>query len=114
MSDIIHLNNTLSPVWDEPDKAWEISSPVIHLRIFKRNARQSVTTIENLESLPEKYNLKTILKSLKKLLNCNGNIVEKESSGKVISLQGDHRQIIKTFLISNQIAKESDIVIHGY
>jgi translation initiation factor SUI1 len=107
------MDNCSSSInWDEDlDKSWEISVPAIHIRIFKRNAHQSVTTIEN---LPAKFNLKSITKSLKKSLNCNGNIVDDPTSGKVISLQGDHRQIVKTFLISNQIVKESDIVIHGF
>lgn len=58
----------------------------VHIRIFKRNARKSVTTVEN---LPHGINLKNLIKALKKSMNCNGNIVKDEKTDlMVISLQG--------------------------
>jgi len=80
----------------------------IHLRVFKRNARKSKTTIEN---IPANLNQKKILKALKQKLSCNGSVNKEDS---VILLQGDHREEIKAFLIAEGIASAEHIVTHGF
>eukprot|EP00301_Raphidiophrys_heterophryoidea_P025144 c8366_g1_i2.p1 GENE.c8366_g1_i2~~c8366_g1_i2.p1 ORF type:complete len:117 (-),score=30.19 c8366_g1_i2:205-555(-) len=88
----------------------------IHIRIQQRNGKKSLTTVQG---LPAKYDLKRILKDIKKEFCCNGNIVELEPEGDeppqhVIQLQGDQRQNAKDFFVRNKIVKEDVIKIHGY
>jgi translation initiation factor SUI1 len=79
----------------------------IHLKIKQRTARKNTTLIEG---LTEKHDITKIFTAMKKTLHCNGSIYDKTS----IMLFGDQRQGAKNFLIINNFAKESDIVIHGY
>ena len=79
----------------------------IHIRIQQRNGRKSITTIEGLSN---DLKLATVLQQMKRLFHCNGAIAEKNT----IMLFGDQRLPVKKFLIDNNIAKESEIVMHGY
>lgn len=45
----------------------------IHIRVQQRNGRKCVTTVQGLS---KKYDLKKILKELKKEFCCNGTVVE--------------------------------------
>jgi len=83
----------------------------IHIRIQQRNGRKSICTITGLAS---DLNLKAILKALKKTLNCNGAIIEDEDLGNIIQLQGDHRTIVRDFLVEQEICLPTDIIIHGF
>jgi translation initiation factor 1 len=67
----------------------------IHIRIQQRNGRKTLTTIEG---IPSKFDLKKILKVIKKQFACNGTIVNDEKAGGVIQLQGDQRNAVKDFL----------------
>ena len=64
--------------------------------------------------LASDLDLKKILKAFKKTFKCNGAILEDEALGKVIQLQGDHRTLIKDFLVDQEICAATDIVIHGF
>ena len=79
-----------------------------------------MTTVQG---LPKKYELKKILKELKKEFCCNGTVVEVdgESAGeevkkseKVITLQGDQRKNVVQFLTANKLANKDKIKIHGF
>jgi len=82
-----------------------INNTTVHIRIFKRNANKSVTTIENLSL----ENLKSLVKKFKKNFNCNGCIINN-----VIQLQGDQRLRVKEYLISNKLVDKNSVSVHGF
>jgi hypothetical protein len=55
--------------------------------------------LTTIEGIPSKFDLKKILKVIKKQFACNGTIVADEKAGDVIQLQGDQRNAIKDFLV---------------
>jgi len=86
----------------------------IHIRIQQRNGRKTLTTIEG---IPSKFDLKKILKVIKKQFACNGTIVNDEKAGDVIQLQGDQRNAVKEFLVDKDKGLEIDsktIKVHGF
>ncbi|KAH3680113.1 hypothetical protein WICMUC_000514 [Wickerhamomyces mucosus] len=83
----------------------------IHIRIQQRNGRKTLTTVQG---LPDEYDLKRILKVLKKDFACNGNIVKDEELGEVIQLQGDQRVKVMEFLTSQLQLQKKNIKIHGF
>ena len=82
----------------------------VHIRIQQRNSRQKITTIEG---LPDKYDLKRILKVCKREFACNGNIVNDRTYGEVLQLQGDQRDNMSKFLSVVQLVPDSHVKIHG-
>lgn len=76
-----------------------------------QNGKKSLTTVQG---LPKEFDLKKILKALKKEYCCNGCVVEDEESGKVLQLQGDQRKNVSTFVVENKLAKKDNIKIHGF
>lgn len=118
------ISINIDPFADENDdhqvvntQASTIAKPVskidtkIHLKVKKRNGRKSVTTITGLS---KKFNFKKILKAFKKEFCCNGSIDEDKDGNQVIILLGDHREAVQRFFIEEKIAKNDDIVIHGF
>ena len=95
----------------------EISdSSKVHIRVQQRNGRKMITTVAG---LADDLDHKRILKALKKNFSCNGALdFEKDDNGteqcKALQLTGDQREHVKDFLISEEICKESQIIIHGY
>ena len=83
----------------------------LHIRIQQRNGRKSITTVQGLAS---DLNLKLILKTWKKSFTCNGAIVDDEEHGKIIQLQGDKRIDVRDFLVSEEINRKEDVVVHGF
>ncbi|KAL2172597.1 hypothetical protein VTG60DRAFT_4716 [Thermothelomyces hinnuleus] len=89
----------------------------IHIRIQQRNGRKTLTTVQG---IPKKYDLKKILKVIKKEFACNGTIISDTDSkgmGEVIQLQGDHRAKIRDFLIDAEAGlglDEKTIKVHGF
>jgi len=83
----------------------------VHVRVQQRNGRKTLTTVQG---LPQEYDLKKILKVLKKDFACNGNIVKDEELGAVIQLQGDQRVKVSEFLISQLQLPKKNIKIHGF
>uniref|UniRef100_A0A7E4WD52 SUI1 domain-containing protein n=1 Tax=Panagrellus redivivus TaxID=6233 RepID=A0A7E4WD52_PANRE len=82
-----------------------------HIRIQQRNSRKAITTVQGIS--PE-YDLKKIVRYLKKMHNCNGTIIEHPEYGEVIQVTGDQRQHIKDFLCKVGIVKEENCKIHGF
>ena len=82
----------------------------VHIRIQQRNSRQKITTVEG---LPDKYDLKRILKVCKREFACNGNIVNDRTYGEVLQLQGDQRDNMSKFLSVVQLVPDSHVKIHG-
>ena len=61
-----------------------------------------------MEGIPSKFDLKKILKVIKKQFACNGTIVNDEKAGGVIQLQGDQRNVVKDFLVDKEKGLEID------
>ena len=82
----------------------------VHLRIQQRNNRQKITTVQG---IPDKYDLKRILKVCKREFACNGNIVNDPTYGEIIQLQGDQRDNMFKFISVVGLVPETHIKIHG-
>ncbi|AAS51525.1 translation initiation factor eIF1 Ecym_1113 [Eremothecium cymbalariae DBVPG len=87
------------------------SSNYIHIRIQQRNGRKTLTTVQG---IPEEYDLKRILKVLRKDFGCNGNMVKDDEMGEIIQLQGDQRAKVCEFLITQLAIPKKNIKIHGF
>ncbi|KAI8466690.1 MAG: translation initiation factor SUI1 [Monoraphidium minutum] len=83
----------------------------VHIRIQQRNGRKSLTTVQGLNP---SFDKKKVLKELKKVYCCNGNIVEDDELGQVIQLQGDQRKNVHLFLTQEGIVKKDLIKLHGF
>ena len=99
------MNNPLGHV-DIVEPEAEASAQ-IHLRLFKRSARKSITTAEG---LPTEWPLPKLLKALKQEFCCSG--VVKDHG--ILQLSGDQRQRLVQFLVRAGLRTEGDFVIHGY
>merc|ERR1719262_497214 len=93
---------------DEPAPA---QSSLVHIRIQQRNGRKTPTTCQG---IPEQFDLPRIMKAFKKRFCTNGNIVDDPELGKVIQVQGDQRENIRTFLVSEGMVEAAQIKIHGF
>lgn len=107
------MNNILLKPFD-PFKDAEEQETVkfkgfVDIRFFQKSARSRLTTIEGLP----KTILPNLLKTFKQTLSCNGNVEDTDKLGSVLHLQGDHRESVAKYLVSEEIAKKSNIRIHG-
>jgi translation initiation factor 1 len=82
----------------------------VHIRIQQRNGRKTLTTAAG---IPQEVNFEKVLKVFKKNFCCNGTIVKDPELGNVVQLQGDQRQNIAKFLITEGIVQKDAIKIHG-
>jgi len=107
--------NSFDPFADEGDplaSTQDVGSQqnYIHVRIQQRNGRKTLTT---LQGLPKEYNVKKLLKAMRKEFACNGSLVEHEEMGNVIQLQGDQRNAIVKLLTDEGIPRAT-IKLHGF
>lgn len=84
---------------------------LIHVRIQQRNNKKMLTTVQG---VPEEYDLKKLLKAVKKTFACNGCLVEHEEYGLIIQLQGDQRENVFDFLVKAGITEAANLKVHGY
>ena len=114
MDNIININN-IDPFRDINIIDQDIINNIVHLRLQQRNGRKCITIIEGLVE-NEEFSLKTLSKSLRKLLNCSASIIvdTKNEDKKIIQLSGDKRDDVKKYLINYKIADSINIKIHGY
>ena len=87
------------------------SGTKVHIRIQQRNRRKSILTIQGLE---DDLDIKRIFRAMRKLFKCNGAVINDEEYGDIIQLQGDHRQAVKEFLVSQDIYKGEQVIVHGF
>lgn len=87
-----------------------VTKGIVHIRLQQRNGRKSLTTIQGLD---DKLDLNKLTKAFKKGFCCNGCVVDNKELGKVIQLQGDQREKVKTFLAEEDIASKRMIKVHG-
>jgi translation initiation factor 1 len=84
----------------------------IHLHL-QQMGRRNITIIQDLD---DDLDFKRICKNMRKLFSCNGTITIDEKMGTIIQLQGDQRQQVKDWLLTNEILTPNTIdrlVIHG-
>lgn len=93
---------------DGDDKV--VTKGIVHIRLQQRNGRKSLTTIQGLD---DKLDLNKLTKAFKKEFCCNGCVVDNKELGKVVQLQGDQREKVKSFLAEEDIAKRRMIKVHG-
>lgn len=93
----------------------------IHIKIKKRTGKTYLTSVENLDKLerPEGINLDDFLKKLTKIFKKKfmcGAFIEEDGKtfGKIIVMNGDHRDKLKELLINENIANENQIKVHGF
>jgi translation initiation factor SUI1 len=87
----------------------------VHIKIQQRNRKKCWTIIEGLDKIEKEQEKKdkfveTISSQFKKMFNCGATIKKPEYH---ISMQGDHREGIKKFLLDKGYVTESQIKIHG-
>ncbi|PRT55749.1 Protein translation factor SUI1 [Wickerhamiella sorbophila] len=102
---------TFDPFADTGDEALPTALHDVHIRCQQRNGRKTITTVEG---IPSEYDLKRILKTLKKDFGCNGHINKDTDHGEILQFQGDQRQKIQEFLIEALQIKKEQIKIHGF
>ncbi|KAE9591030.1 putative eukaryotic translation initiation factor SUI1 [Lupinus albus] len=83
----------------------------VHIRIQQRNGKKSLTTVQGLK---KEFSYEKILKDLKKVFCCNGNVVQDKELGKIIQLQGDQRKNVSQFLLQSGLVRKDQIKIHGF
>jgi translation initiation factor SUI1 len=90
----------------------------IHIRVQKRSAKKSITTVEGLN----RDHAEHILKRLRKQLCCNGTLITTNentpasgtSGDVIIQFSGDQREAVKAYLLQKKLCSESRIKVHGY
>jgi len=92
------------------DQIGDDDANMIHIRLQQRNGRKCLTTIQGLSN---DIDLKKLKATFQKRFATNGTIVTDKEHGEVIQLQGDHRTSIVKFLVDEEIAKKSNIKVHG-
>ena len=85
---------------------------LIHIGMYKRSGRKYVTTIEGLDKI--NLDLKKIAKFMGNEFCCGKAVVTNDKDIEIITLQGDHRQKAKNFLIREKIISSEQVKIHGY
>ena len=106
---ILNLTNQNNFMFDDEEIS-NVGKETIHIMTRKRNGRNFLTVIKGIN---KDFDLKRILSSMKKSLNCNGAIIENKTHGIVIQLNGNHREDLVTFLDENDIASKEQVKLHG-
>lgn len=84
----------------------------VNLRIIQRNARQSTTIVEGLDTIDSNPEfLERLTKHFKKTFNCSAVVKRPENT---IKCTGDQREKIKKFLVSEGLVDTEAIRIFGH
>jgi translation initiation factor 1 len=90
----------------------------IHIRM-QQLGKKRLTTVEGLDN---DLDLKRISRYMKKLFSCSVTVIKDDDEdgdgkGDIIQLQGDHREAVRTWLVTNEVLTEKEakerVVIHG-
>tara|TARA_B100000073_G_scaffold28578_1_gene21855 strand:+ start:365 stop:712 length:348 start_codon:yes stop_codon:yes gene_type:complete len=110
---LLNIQNGGMNFFDHQDET-DISVEKIHLHIQQRNGRKSWTHIKNLNLGDDVSEYKKLLKKMRGVFACGGNI-ENDDDGEniIITLQGDKRTEIRDWLVKNKLAEKDNIIIHG-
>ena len=102
------MNNLLDEL-DDSSQQQILQDQHVHIRTQQRNGKKCITLIQN---MPAEYDLKKLVKALRKTYACNGAVVEHNIYGEVIILQGDKRMSIHEFLTKVGLVKTENIKFH--
>mmetsp|Transcript_41621 Transcript_41621/g.69244 ORF Transcript_41621/g.69244 Transcript_41621/m.69244 type:complete len:113 (+) Transcript_41621:265-603(+) len=110
MIGIQNLSNTdpFATAVDGDDE--DTQKDLVHIRVQQRNGRKCITTIQGLN---DQIDPKKIIKAIKKAHCCNGNVVQDDDMGAVLQFQGDQRDAVIEFLVSNKLCPKEKIKKHG-
>lgn len=91
----------------------KVNKNKIHVRIQQRSGKHHITIIENLS---QETDFPTLLKNLKRKLNCTGSLIKDKNNEDefIVQLTGDQRDKVKDILCSLDICTEDSIQVHGY
>lgn len=81
------------------------------MRVQQRTGRKCITTISG---IPEVFDVRKICKHLKKEFRCNGTVVDDDTYGEVMQLQGDQRTRVNDFLLEEGIVIRDQVRVHGF
>ena len=119
MSHVDNLNNgSEDPFNGRADDETEQSAIInkkkktndIHIRVQQRNGRKCITTLQGLR---QDLDFERMAKEFRRRWGCNGIVVDDKEAGKVIQLQGDQREHLTDFLITEKLAHSDNIKIFG-
>lgn len=82
----------------------------VTLSVRQRTGRTYLTLIEG---MPQQYDLKKILRYIKKVYNCGGTILTSEDC-EVIQLTGDQRRNVAEFFVKYNVMDKSNIIVRGF
>lgn len=81
---------------------------------FQKIGPRSITLIEGLD---DDLDITRISKAMKKQFNCAASVHKDKNNKEIIKLQGDHRQSVREWIISEGILTETEaddrIMMHG-
>lgn len=103
--------NDINNLLDDEFKNEEENNKII-ISLQQRNSKKYWTIIENLDWL-KKFVYKRTLKLFKKVLVCNGSIIENDKNEKIIQLQGNHIEDIKEYFNIYYKLNEDNYIIRG-
>lgn len=106
-----NMNNLLDELDDQDETGQQqiLQDQQVHIRTQQRNGRKCITLIQNMS---DEYDLKKLVKALRKTYACNGAVVDHNIYGEVIILQGDKRMSIYEFLTKVGLVKAENIKFH--
>lgn len=106
-----NMNNLLDELDEQDDSSQQqiLQDQHVHIRTQQRNGKKCITIIQN---MPDEYDLKKLVKALRKTYACNGAVVEHNVYGEVVILQGDKRMSIHEFLTKVGLVKAENIKFH--
>ncbi|PON51499.1 Eukaryotic translation initiation factor SUI [Parasponia andersonii] len=107
----VQLPSAFDPFAEAKDSDAPGAKEYVHIRVQQRNGKKCLTTVQGLK---QEYSYEKILKDLKKVFCCNGNVVQDKELGKIIQLQGDQRKKVSQFLVQAGLVKKDHIKIHGF
>lgn len=110
MTDNFGFNNTFNEFSDEETGEQQLlQDSYIHIRSQQRNGKKSITLIQN---IPDIYDLKKLVKAMRKLYACNGTVSNHKVYGEVIMLQGDKRSEVYDFITKVGLVKATLVKVH--
>lgn len=97
---------------DNPNAKYEAiaENTVVDIRITQRTKWKRFTVCEG---LPDELNFEKVARALKKNFSCNAFIKDSPKHGKVIQMQGNHKDSLIRFLTETGICSEKNIRVHG-
>lgn len=81
------------------------------ISIQQRTSKKYMTLVTE---IPEKYDLKKIVKYIKKCYNCNGTVSKDDDDNEYLSFSGDQRQNISNFFVEYNVMDKENIIVRGF